>query len=335
MKTILSEIFKTIVKKRNRNFDTGKNKIYKCVSPVISVGNLSVGGSGKTPFVQTLTNIIKDMGYKPGIVGKGYKRKSKGEVIVSDGSIILADAYAGGDEMLMLAESLHVPVIAHDLKYIGALMMESRFELDCLIIDDGFQHRQLFRDLDILLIDSETLEKPFLMPKGRLREPLDSMDRADVICFLGNYNPKDYDIENNLKDKLILNVKATHSRPYFMADTNKDRVTDSLISVSGIAKPKNFKLMLETLNYKVIFDIVFNDHHFYTSSDVKYIVDKCKNAGIENIAITEKDAVKLREFGNVFADNNIGILIFPIVVQITKGENELRKILAEILSKKR
>jgi tetraacyldisaccharide 4'-kinase len=341
MKKILSELFKIAVIRKNKNFDSGKRKIHKCVSPVISVGNLSIGGSGKTPFVQTLTRIIKEIGFKPAIVGRGYKRKSKGEIIVSDGTNILVDAKTGGDEMLLLAETLKVPVVANEMKYIGALRTESMFEIDCIIIDDGFQHRFLYRDLDILLIDSETLENPYLIPKGRLREPLDSMKRTDVICLLGNIEPKKFGIEQFLDGKLVLKIKAEHGKPYFL-NSKIGIVSDDamiipndkkVIAICGIAKPKNFQLMIEALNYIIIENVEFDDHHYYKISDIEYIINKCKNAKIGTLATTEKDAVKLKEFGNVFAENNINVLVFPIFMKIEQGEDELRRLLKDLIGK--
>ncbi len=339
MKKILSEIYKFAVTKRNKNFDIGKNKIHKCVSAVISVGNLSLGGSGKTPFVQTLTNIIKELGFKPAIVGRGYKRKSKGEVIVSDGIKILTNAKTGGDEMILLAESLNVPVVAHDMKYIGSLRAESMFNIDCIIVDDGYQHRQLFRDLDILLIDSETVTNPYLIPKGRLREPLESIKRADIIGLIGNIDIKKNKIEKLLEDKLLLNLKVVHGKPYLISeDKSKDSsilLSDikNIVSVSGIAKPQNFRIMLEATGYNLLDEIVFDDHHYYKNSDIEYIINKCRKANINYLATTEKDAVKLKEFGNIFASNNIDVLVFPIFIKIEKGENELKEIIKGIIRK--
>jgi len=344
MKKIISEIYSIVVKRRNRSFDANKIKIHKCVSPVISVGNLSVGGSGKTPFVITLTKIIKELGCRPAIVGRGYRRKSNGEVIVSDGNKLFVDARTGGDEMILLAETLKVPVIAHDRKYLGALSAESRFDIDCIIIDDGFQHRYLHRDLDVLLLDTEILEKPYLIPKGRLREPLESIKRADVICFVGNINPEKYKIEGFLKDKITLNIKITHGVPFYLVQGKTDDISEKkdnisteqgLIALSGIAKPKNFRLMLEALNYSIKKDIVFSDHHIYYKNDIDYIINKCNQFKTFTVATTEKDAVKLKEFGNVFAENNIQILIFPIFVKIEKGEEELKEVLKKLLEKKK
>lgn len=335
MKKILSNIFNFAVTKRNNSFDMGKKKIHKCVSPVISVGNLSVGGSGKTPFVKYLACFLKESKFNPAIVGRGYKRKSKGTVVISNGKEILVKAEVGGDEMLLLAESCNVPVLAHDMKFQGALIAESMFDVDCIIIDDGYQHRQLFRDIDILLIDQETLSNPHLIPKGRLREPVSSISRADVVCFMGDFDYSKYDIENFLNDKYIMQIKAYPGKPYFMANKQQVKSIQKLacLTFSGIAKPENFKTMVQALNYNVIKNIAFGDHHFYKIQDIKFLIEKCKKHDLKYLATTEKDLVKIREFGNVFAENSIEVIVFPISVKVLNGEEEFINLLRKVLKK--
>ncbi|ROL61428.1 tetraacyldisaccharide 4'-kinase [Bacteroidetes/Chlorobi group bacterium ChocPot_Mid] len=342
MRKLLSNIYNNAVKKRNINFDIGKSKIYRCSKPVISVGNLSIGGSGKTPFVITLSNIIKDLGYKPAIVGRGYKRKSKGEIIVSDGNKILTDAKSGGDEMFLLAQKLNVPVISNDLKYKGAMTAEKMFDIDCIVIDDGFQHRQLHRTLDILLIDSDTLDKPYLLPYGRLREPLESVKRADIICLVGNIESKTSEIKKFIQNKFVCKIKVVPDNPYFLNENKSSKITvdrlsetqNKIISVCGIAKPKNFSGMLKALKFNIIYKFEFEDHHNYKESNIQRIIQACKLNEINLIATTEKDAVKFNEFGNIFAENNINILIFPISIKFDDGENEFKNILKNLLGKK-
>jgi tetraacyldisaccharide 4'-kinase len=335
MKGILSNIFKIVVDKRNYNFDKRKNKVYKCITPVISVGNLSVGGAGKTPFVQYLVKYLKSINLNPGIVGKGYKRKSRGPKLVCDGEVILCDAKTGGDELFLLAENLNVPVIAHELKYIGALQLESMFDLDCIIVDDGYQHRMLYRDMDIVLLDTDTLDHPCLIPKGRLREPLENINRADVICFTGNIETSKYNIERYLNDKLIVKIIAEPGIPYLMdsQESLSKQQHLSLNSVSGIAKPENFHIMLKSLGHYVNDNMIFKDHHMYNYSDIKYIINKTKKDKIKYIATTEKDAVKLKEFGNVFAKSNIDIFVFPITLDIKEGKRDFEIIIKNLLTK--
>ncbi|MDQ1266970.1 MAG: tetraacyldisaccharide 4-kinase, partial [Bacteroidota bacterium] len=183
MLSALSKIYGAAVVWNNKRFDSGSIIPVKCKAPVISIGNISAGGSGKTPFTIMLTKEIIRMGYRPAIVGKGYKRKSRGLKIVSDGIEIFTNPVEAGDEMFMLAERLRVPVIVHDTKAEAALVADNRFKPDVIIIDDGFQHRGLYRDLDIVLLDAASLERPYLLPKGRLREPLSSLNRADIISI--------------------------------------------------------------------------------------------------------------------------------------------------------
>lgn len=333
MKSLLSKIYGFGVNNRNKAFDTGKKKIYRCVSPVISVGNLSVGGAGKTPFVEYLTKKLVEMKFKPAIVGRGYKRKSKGLVTISDGKNIFVNASVGGDEMLLLAEKCNVPVVAHDLKYKGALLTESMFDIDCLIVDDGFQHRNLFRDIDILLIDKETIDNPKLIPDGRLREPLSSIERADVICQMGDFIIPDDVFNEHFKNKYLLKVSSFPEKPYIINNNGKHISSKSVITFSGIAKPKNFQIMVSSLSYEVKDNIEFSDHHNYTEKDINLLINRAKYLNVNTLATTEKDMIKIKEFGKLFDSNNINVLIFPITLKFVEGEDKFEKLLKKVLSK--
>jgi tetraacyldisaccharide 4'-kinase len=332
LKNILSIIYGFFVGKRNDKFDKSQ-EIVKCTVPVISVGNLSVGGTGKTPFVQMLTKYFISKGFKPGIVGKGYKRKSKGEVVVGDGTKVLVSAREGGDEMVLLADSLNVPVIAHDSKTEAALSMQEKFDIDLIIVDDGFQHRRLHRDLDIVLIDKETYENPELMPVGRLREPIESIKRADVVCTTGNFE-LGTNFTQHFKEKVVrIRVKPVEANPYYLSDKFQLKIRDSkknpvnCIALAGIAKPNRFFDMLKDLGYTTLDSHSFPDHHNYSKSDLQLLIDKCKNKKCDHIATTEKDAAKIIEFNDMLIANDIKCVVFPIALTITDGKIEFFKIL--------
>ena len=338
LKNILSKIYGFFVGKRNDKFDNSQ-EIIKCRVPVISVGNLSVGGTGKTPFVQMLTKYFISKGFKPGIIGKGYKRQSKGEVIVGDGTKVLVSATIGGDEMVLLADSLNVPVIAHDSKAKAALSMQEKFDVDLIIVDDGFQHRQLHRDLDIVLIDKETYENPELMPVGRLREPIESIKRADVVCITGSF-----ELQNNFtrhfKENVVrIRVKPVQANPYYMIDKFQLKIRDSIknplncIAFAGIAKPNRFFDMLKDLGYSTLDSHSFPDHHNYSISDLKLLIDLCNRKKCDHIATTEKDAAKIIEFNDLLTENNIKCVVFPIALTITDGKIDFFKILGSRINR--
>ena len=338
IKKAVSKIFGFVVGQRNKKFDE-KESITKCNVPVISVGNLSVGGTGKTPFVQMLAKFFLKKNLKVGIVGKGYKRDSKGEILVSDGNELLVDASIGGDEMVLLAESLKVPVLAHDSKSQGALSLQNQFKLDLIIVDDGFQHRELHRNLDIVIIDKETVDNPELMPKGRLREPVESLSRADVICLAGNFELTDLFKKNISPEKVIIRVKPIQANPYNLIDRNSWRfpelkeIQKGIIPFAGIAKPKRFFDMLESMGYILNEAKEFDDHHKYSKKDLEYLLDICKKFSIFNLATTEKDAAKLLPYKKFFLENKINCFVFPIALTITDGKDRFFKLLNKLLER--
>ncbi len=339
IKTILSKLFGAAVKNRNEKFDKKSDDLVRLHTPVISVGNLCVGGSGKTPFVQMLTWILLKNGIRPAIVGRGYKRKSKGSVVVSDGKEIFVDATTGGDEMYLLAESLKVPVIAHDVKAEGARLAENKFNPDVIIIDDGYQHRQLYRDLDILLIGQDDISNPELMPKGRLREPLSAADRADVIVFTGKTEPNEELLAAIKPETTQIRITRTEGRPFNMTENryfdrkNFGVLKKGVFAVSGIAKPKNFIASIKALRFPVKGYYDFDDHHHYSESDIHDMIKRAKDKNCTTIATTEKDASKLHVFNQIFIDAEILVVVFPVRLKVIDGFKQLKNILDILLKK--
>ncbi|MFP4527357.1 MAG: tetraacyldisaccharide 4'-kinase [Candidatus Kapaibacterium sp.] len=335
---LLSMFYKAAVNQRNKRFDEKKKAIKRSSVPVLSVGNLSVGGTGKTPFVQMLGTALINMGYKPAVVGRGYKRKTKGEIVVSDGNRILANAAEAGDEMLLLAEALKVPVIAHDEKAEGAKIAPEKFNIDVVRLDDGYQHRQLYRDLDIVLIDRDTVENPHVMPKGRLREPIESLQRADVICLTNQAELTDEFVKNIHENAIYISVKPILGKAYNLVDgrhTSRREFRDiqnGTIAVSGIAKPERFREMIENLHIKISEKLDFPDHHDYTRVDLNKIVENCRMNNANSIVTTEKDAAKLREYKQFFAENDIKCYVFPVSLTIIEGKSPFFRKLKEILN---
>ncbi len=338
-KYILSKAFGLIVQLRNKNYDNSEPK-FRIDIPIISIGNLSVGGTGKTPFVQMLSKYFLSRGLTPGIVGRGYKRTTKGELVVSDGKQLLTDARCGGDEMVMLANSLHVPVISHDSKSLGAQSMRNKFAPDVIIIDDGFQHRKLHRDIDIVIVDRATIDKPYLMPRGRLREPLESLKRADVIAFTGNVELPEFTMKLLKPNSIIIWVKPVHSNPYHLGNNTtlkyKEIVNlkEGIIAFAGIAKPKLYFDMLTDMGYNIREAINFSDHHQYTKKNINDILLMCKKNNTFNIATTEKDAAKLITYIDFFKENDIDCFIFPIALSIIYGKDDFFKLLNKMFPKK-
>ena len=332
---MLDKIFTFFVKHRNKKYDFHKKKIFKCSIPVISIGNLSTGGTGKTPVVIFICKKLLESGKKPAVIGRGYKRNSSGTVIVSDGKNILVDAKIAGDEMFLISQKVKVPVVVSNKKYQAALAAEKLFDIDCIVVDDGFQHRQLHRNYDIVLIDNKTLAKPYLLPKGRLREPFEALTRANLVCLTKNATEEEF--KKIYKNQIpIIKSKFIFGTPYELFNTNFDDSNSSnknnnlyiqdnkingtlnssgawrFIAVAGIANPKNFFDMIIENNLILATTVIFNDHHNYTINSIHKIAEISAAYNCTNIAITEKDAVKLIQFKDEIQKHKLLFFVFPV-----------------------
>jgi len=275
---------------------------HKLECRVISVGNLTLGGTGKTPVVMMIAEILRGNGRKPGILSRGYGGNSKNEInVVCDGENILLSTEVAGDEAVMMAKRLrNVPVLVGSDRYQTGRYAIKHFGVDTLILDDGFQHLALKRDMNILLFDHQ---RPFgngrLFPAGELREPKKEVRRADFICITrysgSSYPPginkqliKDLPLVKstlrldsllNLNDGEIFDVKKLQDQP--------------VAAFSGIANPSDFRKLLEKSGARVVYYHPFPDHHEYTLADLKYIEGSAQKTGAKFILTTEKDSVKI------------------------------------------
>ena len=272
----MSALFSALVSARNALYDRGVLKQRRLRRPVISVGNISVGGAGKTPFVILLAELLRQHGLRVDVLSRGYGRKSSGVMIVDAGGSPLRY----GDEPLLIARRLPgVPVIVGESRYQAGLEAERHFESDVHLLDDAFQHRQLARDFDIVLLSRRDLEDRML-PSGRLRESLSSLARANaVVCS----EPGDFP---SLPPSMPLwRVRRHLSVP--MQSASKPFV------VCAIAGPQRFLRELESAGVQAAGHHLFRDHHAYTESDIHELCREAGRAGADGFLTTEKDAVKL------------------------------------------
>lgn len=333
----LSKIFSFAIKSRNNNFDKGKRKTVKVSVPVISIGNLSVGGTGKTPFVIMTAKYLRKKGLKAAIIGRGYKRKSKGLVVVSDGENIKTKADQAGDEMQLAAIKTGFPVVVCESKTEAAQYAAKEFNIDCIIVDDGFQHRGLARDLDVLIIDKLTVEKPELLPKGRLREPLENATRADIICLADGLQEKQLNGKIDSSKSKVVSIQGKLQHPFHLDSERKLKLSEfkqaktGIITVTGIAKPYRFINMLEKAGFKIKETVKFSDHHMYNTKSINRIVASAKKNKSTNIACTEKDYVKLIEFKDEFIKNNLNVYVFPFEMSVNPGFAIFKRALLDIL----
>jgi len=274
-------------------------------APVISVGNLTVGGSGKTPCVAFLARFLRDAGHSVAILSRGYKRESEGRVEVSNEREILCEPNESGDEPFLLAKSCPgARVVVDRDRYAAGRWLEERAQVSVFILDDGYQHLRLARDLNLLLVDaSEPLAQAKMIPFGRLREPLAAMRRADAVIVTRSDQSFDrHSLENMIGRFARANMPILYA---YHRMTNLVRLNDGLMidlstferrqiaAVSGVARPERFIADLERLEMKIALRRDFDDHHRYTREELSEIVERARKARAEAIIITEKDAANL------------------------------------------
>jgi tetraacyldisaccharide 4'-kinase len=260
---------------RNVLFDRGIFSARQLDRPVVSVGNLSMGGSGKTPFVIALGELLKARGISFDVLSRGYRRKTTGVLVVeANGS-----AAEFGDEPLLVARRLGVPVIVGESRYHAGLLAEKKFGSQLHILDDGFQHRSLSRDFDIVLMGESDFHDQ-LLPAGRLREPLFSLKRADAI-ILPTGAPVDHVA---LRGKLVWRITrnlAHHQAPKLP------------VVFCGLARPEQFFAQVRAAGISPAAEIEFRDHHAYQADDIQALIRARQKHSSDGYLTTEKDAINL------------------------------------------
>ena len=288
----------------------------KLNSRVISVGNLTLGGTGKTPFVVMIAETLRGNGFRPAILSRGYGGKSDKAInVVCDGKKTLLSPELVGDEAVMMAEKLkNVPVLTGPDRYQTGSYALEHFEVDTLILDDGYQHLALDRDLNILLFDhSKPLGNSHLFPAGELREPVRETKRADMVCFT-RYSRGPANLDPNILGS-IPQIK-TYLRLDSLMRIDGEEVLDteilkneSVAAFCGIAKPKGFQQILLDSQIQLKFFKAFPDHYYYTQQDVKELESKAKQEGADLFLVSEKDAVKLKSM-------KFSLPIFKVVIEL-------------------
>jgi tetraacyldisaccharide 4'-kinase len=270
---------------RNRLFDRGVLTSRRLEQPVISVGNLSVGGSGKTPFVIALGELLKTRGIRFDVLSRGYGRKTRGVMVVEPGG----NAADFGDEPLLIARRLSVPVVVGESRYGAGRVAEQKFQPQMHLLDDGFQHRSLARDFDIVLMAEHDFDDQ-LLPSGRLREALPSLRRADAIVLPKNVSEQqisahDLAIENlALQRKLVWRMKRELVVP---------GVPGAPVVFCGIARPEQFFEQVRAAGITPAAEVKFRDHHAYDKNDIERLLGLRGEYGAGGFLTTEKDAVNL------------------------------------------
>ncbi|MGA8274619.1 MAG: tetraacyldisaccharide 4'-kinase, partial [Candidatus Sulfotelmatobacter sp.] len=242
----LSAVYGGIVGTRNSFYDRGWLRARALSGAVISVGNLSAGGSGKTPFVILLGGLLKERGIGFDVLSRGYGRRTRGVQLVDPGGL----PQDFGDEPLLIARRLQVPVVVGEDRYEAGRFAEARIRAQVHLLDDGFQHRGLVRDFDIVLVTPEDA-RDRLLPGGRLREPLRSLHRADAVGLTSGASAESFPLAHKMVWRVRRGIVPQNIPP-------------RPVVFCGIARPQNFLLQLRAAGIDPCAEAFFRDHHAYT-----------------------------------------------------------------------
>ena len=300
---LLSILYGVVVRTRIFFYSFGFWNPKRLPCPVISVGNITVGGTGKTPLVMALARRLMDRGIPVAILSRGYKRKQAAGLLVSNGQALLLSPEESGDEPFLMAEVLKgIPVFVGKDRFINGQIALQQFGVRGLLLDDGYQHIGLHRDLNILLIDSHIgFGDDHLLPRGILREPLAHLRRAHLFLLTKLEDPKScQSLERELQQvHSSAPIFHAHYEPQGLISSEGEwEEIDSLkgkkvLVLSGIANPDYFSSLVRKCGMEVVAEVIFPDHHRFTTKDLPSIEEKSK--GVDWIVTTEKDMVKLKK----------------------------------------
>src|SRR5215469_8992419 len=273
----LSAIYAAGVRLRNESYDRGVLVSQKLAAPVISVGSISAGGAGKTPFVIFLGEFLQAHGVRFDVLSRGYGRQSRGvRVVDRNGS-----PAEYGDEPLLISRRLGCPVVVGENRFEAGVLAEQQFGAELHLLDDGFQHRALERDLNVVLLTPDDLADT-LLPIGRLREPIRSLERADVIAAAeGADAGRIPEIRNPVwRVRRGIRLPGTSQAP---------------VVFCGIARPKRFFDQLRAIGVRAVAHQTYPDHHAYTGEDVEALLQLARHNNADGFITTEKDRINLGE----------------------------------------
>ena len=347
----ISCLFAAIVAIRYFLYRTGLLRRYPLGIQVISIGNVTAGGTGKTPVTEIFARTLAAEGRKVAILSRGYRRKEAPwwqrlftqvvdpPLVVSDGKHVLLDSATGGDEPYMLASNLPGVAVVVDRNRVKAgRYAVKRLGCDTIILDDGFQYQRLKHSIEVVLVDSTN---PFgngnMLPRGILREPAKNLRRADIVFLtkcrgdvsavkaeIRKYNRTAEIVECNHTPKVL---KDVWSREEFPLDWLRGK---TVCTLSGIASPKGFENSLRRLGSKVVWCERYADHHRYDSTEVLYALNRTADMGADALVTTEKDAVRFPRLETT----PVRCLYLRIAIEILAGGESFTQIINRICFKR-
>ncbi len=308
----LASIYGGVVGARNSLYDRGMFRAKQLAGAVVSVGNLSTGGSGKTPFVLLLGELLKARGIQFDVLSRGYGRQTRGALPVDP----TGTPHDFGDEPLLIARRLQVPVFVGEDRFEAGRMAEAKFGPQLHLLDDGFQHRALARDFDIVLVTPQDAEDG-LLPAGRLREPLRSLRRADAVVLAGGAAPESFLLQNELVWRVRRGIVPQHVPP-------------RPVVFCGIARPQNFVQQLRAANIEPAAEAFYRDHYAYREKDVRELLLLKQQSEAGGFLTTEKDAINLGS--HLYALNPLSVV--PVKMELQDAANAVDTMLRVIAERK-
>lgn len=309
----LAAIYGGVAGARNALYDRGLLRSGRLQGPVISVGNLSAGGSGKTPFVILLGELLRARGIKFDVLSRGYGRKTRGLLPVDPGGL----PQDFGDEPLLIARRLRAQVVVGEDRYEAGRFAESRFGAQMHLLDDGFQHRGLARNFDIVLVTPEDA-RDRLLPAGRLREPLRALRRADAVVLASGASPEAFPLSGKRVWRVRRGIIAQGIPP-------------RPVVFCGVARPQNFLLQLLAAGIDPVAEAFFRDHHAYTEKDVHELLQLRQRSEAGGFVTTEKDAVNLGGYFEALAP----LAVVPVKMELADAADAMDTILRVIEERRR
>lgn len=323
-------IYLFIVTIRNYLYDTKIFKSTKLPCKIISVGNITVGGTGKTPVVIAIAKFLQQQNKSVAILSRGYGRKSTGTQLVTDGKTNPANWETVGDEPMLMAKHLSdIPVVVDENRIRGGKYLINKFHPEIIILDDGFQHRKIYRDIDIVLVNSNISKiNNRIFSFANFREPWKSLKRAHIIFLTkSNFGPPSKKLQAKLKTIGLPLFKTNIIPSLYLLDNKNNKIDIDYFSgktallFSGIGDPESFTKTVQNLNIRILDSINFKDHKNYSKSDIKRIRNKYIKTGADVILTTEKDFLKIGE-------TDLPIYTIPITMDIDeKGYAHILKLL--------
>lgn len=319
---------------------------------VISLGNITVGGTGKTPTAQVLASTIRDMGCRVVILNRGYRAAWKKQVgLVSDGRKIYMSVPEAGDEAYLLAKNLPgVAVVIGRNRSVTGEYAVRKLKAEVIILDDGYQHWQLARDLDIVLIDTlNVFGNNFLLPRGTLREPLINLNRAQAFLLtkvdqstdgardalkevLTKYNDQALIVESVHRPQGLIEIEDWYKGSIHQTISLDTLLNKKVVAFSGIGNPSSFEQTIMDVGAELVDSVRYPDHHDYTMSEMQDIMERVCRIGAEALLTTEKDAVKIpSEF--IHSERALPLFILNIKIEFTEGGKQLKELIESLAAK--